>query len=665
MKKGLLAILGLVLSMGLAACNGASEASQSSSSIAPQSSESSATPSSSSLAPSSQSSGSVEPSSSSSIPSQSSSSSSSQSSSIHTHVYGNLVEGYLPSYAYDGMKDHYRCAECGQYFDVNKNPVSEESLRLPKYDGSLAISVNGVEKGTFTMLEQNEYVTFVAWEYKSLVVEVDDVLTLTKPGDATYKYKYFGDGNVDKDGKILTAGTVDLLLVGNANGFHLEVSGYKYQGLVVKVNDDEYPLNKVSYYEEDKDTYIYGYHYFNVGDKMTVVDNINNVVYDYEDLENDTKWDTFDFHKGTNNEIVFDYQARFGIEFDRAGDKKISITKTFAPNDGNAFQVNYSSDKAPVDLEKMVIDEKHELYDEMSWYLNHELVINNADIKDYVATNGFNAYSATISFAKDEMFNLKNVTKNSVIKGEHLASIFNESAKDFVSISGDYLKVLEDATIMVFYVPYCDTISLYYIGATATDAYVYFGGSFIPVEVNNNVIEYNNFHADQYDSISFTDGSYKGIEFTLASGYDSSVLFASTSSGTTVLMFFKAGTFSVSLDLSTHVLTVTIVELDGAAQTGTPTYLSGKGGLYKQLSDNPENNDEVYAAGVTITGTAESFYIMFYDSNLTAIEGVTLDSDSAAYGSVMLGQMIYITQDGTYNIYIHKTSHVVRLVKTA
>ena len=654
-KTRLLVLASLILTMGLVACGGGNSSSQSSTPISSSTENSS---SSSSSAPSTSSA-----SESSSTPSSSSSPS---SSSIHTHVYGNLIEGYLPSYAYDGMKDHYYCAECGQYFDANKNPVTEESLKLPKYDGSIAISVNGVEKGTFTMLEKEEYVTFVEWEYKNLTVAVDDVLTLTKPGDATYKYKYFGDGNVDKDGKILTAGTVNLTLVGNANGFHLDVSGYKYKGLVVKVNENEYPLTKVSYYEEDKETYIYGYHYFAVGDKMTVVDNVNDIVYDFEDLENDTKWDTFDFHKGDNNEIVFDYEARFGIEFDRGGDKLISITKTFAPNDGSAFQVNYSSDKAAVDLEKMVIDQNNELYDEMSWYLSHEAVINNSDIKDYVTANGFNAYSATISFAKDEMFNLKNVTKNSIIKGEHLASIFSESTGDFVSISGDYLKVLEDATILVFYVPFCDTISLYYIGATATDAYVYFGGSFIPVEINNNIIEYNNFHVDQYDTITFVDDKYSGIEFTLASGYDATVLYASTTSGMTVVMFYKAGTFSASLDLTTHILTVTIIELDGATEVSVPKYLSGKNYLSKTFVDNPENADEVYATGVNVTGTSsDTFYIAFYDANYNGIEDITLDADSSAYGTVMLGKMIYFSQDGTYNVYIHKTTHVVRLVKTA
>ena len=582
----------------------------------------------------------------------------------HVHNYGSLVEEILPSYYYDGTKAHYYCSECQTYFDSNKNPVTQESLVLPRASDNIAISLNGVEKGTFTFLEKDE--NHASWEYKNLIVEVNDVVTLTKPGEPTYTYKYFGGGNVDKDGEVLTAGTVDIDLTATPNGFQLEMSGYKYLGLVVKVNDEEYPLTKVSYYEDNKETYVYGYHYFNVGDKMTVVDKLTYTVYDFKDLENDTKWNTFDFHKGTNNEIVFDYQARYGIEFDRGGDKLISITKTFAPTDGSAFQVNYSSDKAATNLEKMVLGQTDELYDELSWYLNHEAVINNLEMKDYIATNGFVMYQATISFAKNVMFNIKNATKNTIIKGEHLVSVFADSNVGLVEISGDYIKVLDDASITVLYIPYCDSISLYFNGSSsAADAYVYLDGNFIPVAINNNIIEYNNFHVDQYGSFSIVDGTYSGIEFTLATGYDATVMNATTTSGMTVLMFYKAGTFSVSLDLSTHILTVTIIELDGATQSNTPKYLSGKGGLYKTLVNNPENADEVYASNVAISGAADSFYIAFYDENMDGITDLTIDASSSSYGTVMMGQLIYITQDGTYNIYIHKTSHVVRLVKTA
>ena len=131
-------------------------------------------------------------------------------------------------------------------------------------------------------------------------------------------------------------------------------------------------------------------------------------------------------------------------------------------------------------------------------------------------------------------------------------------------------------------------------------------------------------------------------------------------------MMFKAGTFSVSLDLTTHVLTATIVELDEQPQGDVlPKYLSGKGGLFKTLSENPSNSDELYASNVTIALNGDTFYISFYDENVNTISDLSVDSDSSSYAVAMTGSMIYVIQDGTYNIYIHKTTHVVRLVKTA
>ena len=343
MKTKLFAILGLVLAMGVTACNDtpavppkeSSQEQQSSSNVEVSSSNndetSSQTSSSffSSLVSSSQtisssqiSSSSEQKSSSSQASSSSATSNSSQasSSSVHTHSwgqgvvtteagcetkgvrtftcscgqtkteeiaalghnYGNLVDGYLPTYFYDGSLSYYKCSRCKQYFDASKQKTTEADLKLERAGDSIAISVNNVQQGLFTQTLKEE--SAVTWTYSNLEVAADDVLAITKPGETSYKYQFFGEGNIDQDGKILTAGKVDLNLTATPNGFTLSVSGYEYSGYVVKVNNNEYPLNKVTYYENDKETYIYGYHYFNVGDKMTVVDNVNNITYDFDDL---------------------------------------------------------------------------------------------------------------------------------------------------------------------------------------------------------------------------------------------------------------------------------------------------------------------------------------------------------------------------------------------
>ena len=74
-------------------------------------------------------------------------------------------------------------------------------------------------------------------------------------------------------------------------------------------------MNHVTYLDGTTKTYIYGYHSFSIGDKMTVVDKDNNITYGFSNIASDTAWNKYDFHEGTNNEFVFDKAGRYGIEF--------------------------------------------------------------------------------------------------------------------------------------------------------------------------------------------------------------------------------------------------------------------------------------------------------------------------------------------------------------
>ena len=577
------------------------------------------------------------------------------------HDYGNMVNGYLPSYYFDGMQDYYKCSRCKQYFDANKKETTESALKLEKASDNVAVSVNGEQKGVFTLLNKDE--NAVTWEYKNLTVAVNDVISLTKPGDATYKYQYFGDGNIDQDGKVLTAGAVNLNLVATPNGFQLAVSGYKYQGLVVKVNENEYPLTKVTYYEDNKETYIYGYHYFNVGDKMTVVDNVNNIVYDFDDIENDTAWNTFDFHKGANNEIVFDYQARFGIEFDRGGDKKISITKTFGPNDGSAFEIDFTSDKSSVSMKEYAFDKTDDEYEEMLWYLNNENVINNSDIVEYIQTNGLKVYMATVDFKVGETFNVHNITKNTSINADHLATVYGDNT-NYVTIDGNYLKITKTGSYLVEYVPSSDIIALFVVGGSVViggDGYLMANSSFIQgTRDNSGLVVYNNVSVSKNGYVVFMDSDYNMLSPTLDSSCDSTLV--RISSG--LIYLNKTGVFNFKINMETNVFFIEVVSIDEET-VSIPKYLSGKGGLFKTLVENPLNSEEVYATDVFVPNVEDSFYLSFYDDSFNGIDDISLDADSVAYGAVMMGQMIYMSQNGTYNVYINKTSHVVRLVKTA
>ena len=47
-----------------------------------------------------------------------------------SHRYGELIPSVAPTCSSEGMKAHYRCSECGGYFDENRNETDAEALRL-------------------------------------------------------------------------------------------------------------------------------------------------------------------------------------------------------------------------------------------------------------------------------------------------------------------------------------------------------------------------------------------------------------------------------------------------------------------------------------------------------------------------------------------------------
>lgn len=574
------------------------------------------------------------------------------------HDYTSLYEEVLPSYSYDGYLAHYECNRCHKVFDENKHEVTSESIVLPKAGDNIALSLNGIEKGVFTLVEKDE--NEALFNLNNIVVEEGDVVALSKPNDPTYLYSFFGNGNIDEDNKIYTAGTVDFTLGANANGFHLSISGYKYKGLVVKVNENEYPLHKVTYLEGDKDTYIYGYHYFNVNDVMTVVDNVNHVTYDYDDLENDTTWNTFDFHRGTNGEIVFDYQARFGIEFDRGGDKKVSIVKAFAPHNGASFSVQFDSERPLEALSKTSYASTSETYKELTWYIANENVINNIDMLDFLNTNGLDLFTANVALEANEKFNIKDLTNNSTIKGEHLVSIYGSSL-DFASIDGDYVKITKAGNYTIEYVPSFDAIAIYAMESTVAAGYMMQGGSFVPGQSADGLVVYNNVSVSKNDYVAFTDASYNLLTLTLDSSSDSTLVRFSSY----LVYLNKTGVFNFKVNPTTSKLIVEVVSIedDPEPEELTSARIMGSKGLSDLMTENPDNTAELCIKDIAITGTSDGFYVTFYKADFSgAIEGVTLDESSKQYATSM-STLFYITSDGTYDFFLNKTTLVLRIVK--
>ncbi len=691
MKTKLFAILGLVLAMGITACNDTpattsknSSQEQQSSNSAEASSSSDETSSSqassffSSLISSSQassssqttsssqkSSSSEQKSSSSQASSSSAASSSSQasSSSVHVHNYGTLNEGYLPSYFYDGMKPYYYCIECGQYFDINKNPTTQDALKLEKAGDSIALLLDGNEKETFELVEKDD--NHASWKITNRGVSKGSVVSIAKPGDTTYKYGFHAGNNIDENYKILIDGQVDFLLDATPNGFYLSIA--ENSGIVVRVNGTDYPMHKTTYYQSTVTTYIYGYHKLVKDDKLTVVDINSNIVYDYDDLEDYTKWNKYDFHKGSNDEVVFDLNGRYGIEFDRNGDKKISITKTFAPATVGEVEVHFSGEKEPIALLSETYTPDSEAYKEITWYIMHENVINADDIKESIV-NGVTFYQNTISFEENDAFSIDSKNPDLSIAGHHLVSV--SASENSIDLNLGNIVIKKAGTYSIGYLPCCNSIFITAISQQTADAYIMVGGATSPLTKDDNgAVSYTG-HFEKNDYVAFIDNAYQTITFdqvTISYGTPARV------SSNTLVYFDKAGTYSLTLNLETKHLSVDAVELDPEETPAeiTGAYLIGSGGMSARMVNNPNNADELMKENAEMKATSGgTVYVTVYKEDLSGyLEGVTLSPDSEDVAvSVTAGSttMFYLTAGpGTYSFYLNKKTLVLRIVKVS
>ena len=339
------------------------------------------------------------------------------------HEYGSMYWGKSPSFWEEGNIEYYFCEECGKYFDEDYAEV--ESVVLPKLSRNISICVNGVAT-PLVIVEENE--SQIIWTLDNLDVTKGDIITICVSDNPSVTYNYFAEGNVNNDGIILTtAKNISVNVTATPNGIMLFIDGYKYEGIVIEINGEQYPMGNVTYPDEIN-SYIYGYVYLEQGDEFVVIDNLNNIVYDYDDLDESYLWDTWDFHRGDDGEFVIDYATRYGIEFDYDGNKKIFVNKAFEPVDGNNYEIVFEDESMDsVELYEVNIPLTDEASKELLWFITHEKIMNNEDIVSYINGHGLYVYTDTIYLEAGVKFNLRNMTKDYIITSDRLCEVYTSS----------------------------------------------------------------------------------------------------------------------------------------------------------------------------------------------------------------------------------------------
>ena len=589
------------------------------------------------------------------------------------HEYGSLYWGKSANFFEDGNIEYYQCSECEKYFDKEYNEV--ETPVIPKYSTNISICVNGTPT-VLVLGEHND--SFIEWSLEGLSVTKDDVITLCQT-DATDKvYDYFAEGNVGTDGKILTtAAAANVLLTATPNGLMLFIDGYKYEGIVIEINGVQYPMNYVTYSDEQTTGYIYGLVNFAEGDKFVVVDNVSGTVYDYDDLCATYNWNTWDFHRGDNGEFVIDNAGRYGIEFDGDVTKEIYINKHFAPLDGGSYEVVIEGEEQGVSMQQTKIPEGSEAYDGVLWYYKHDSMMNVDDILAYIEEKGLYTYTASVTLAAGSKLNIKNLSVNTVITADHLTEVYANDA--CLTKEGDYVKFLSDGVYFITYLPAYNAFSIRKSEEELPDAYIYCDNSFVALTKDaSNVVTYEGLVAGANDYITFFDGTKtRYLSITLDNSTDSTIAHVVTSEGLDMLFFDKAGTYNLAYNIDTGVLSITSVGGDtdqggDGEQGGSESiddyiifisvidYTNGNQTLYP--TKNPANPKEVYIRVETIAANSYlSVSAMSKADHSSTTYGTLADTD-ASVATNLTADIICVKVAGPIDVYFNFETKTVKIV---
>ena len=429
-----------------------------------------------------------------------------------------------------------------------------------------------------------------------------------------------------------------------------------YKGIVIEINGEKFAMNFETYPSDEKTSYVYGYVYINAGDKLLIRDTESGAVWGYDDIDEAFSWNTWDYHRGDNGEIVFDFTARYAFEFDCDGCKKLYITKVFAPKHGESFGIGFEGEREDVIFDSFDLSASADAEGEFMWMLSQDTTMNCSDFTEYINENGLWFYYAIIDLEEGESFSLKNLTTGGAIGADYMSDITGDITA--ITRDGDLVSVQKSGSFYIIYLPVfnsfaveCDTTDpLSEINLYAGDKAI----TLTPDEDGN--IFYEGFESKTYHIIAIEDARYSPLPIILDEAMDKSLIDLTVYGDYYSAYPTKEGTYNLRYNVYTGVLYLEYV--GGAEEEETvpyQIYISYDHKLsLKQSTDNP---DEYYHLAVTMGAWDE---IKVLDSNLDYITNMTLAAGTTDI--VTNGRIITFQTGGTYDFYINKTTHEVRFV---
>ena len=583
----------------------------------------------------------------------------------HTHNYGSMYYEREATFFEDGNIAYYYCEGCGKYFDQNKNEVS--SVVIPKLSSEISLLVNGTKVADFSVVAQEESV--IVWSKLVDNLKKGDLIEVADKADNTKKYSYFANtqSNITKDNKVHNdVDRAEVRIIGTLNGLQLTISGFEYDGITVKVyrglSFTEYPMSEISYnFGVQRESYIYGYLVVEKDDLIEIVDHDNKVTYGYSSVYSEDLWNTYLFTEGSSNKILINKSTRIGIEFDKES-HEIYIDAVYNPNSGESYSLDIYG-KTPISLTKKVYEKSSAEYEAFTYVITNEKTINNLDILDALNQNGLVIYNVTVDLNANDKFRIKNDTKNTYVSNDHILDLYNvTNPSSQILLDGDYIKVSEDSKLVISYIECVDGINIqYFAPSTPQPQKVELNISSANPDTglirltqsasNDKVYEIKEKELLESDvfSILYNANNYAYSDIEVGQDLVTSI----ASAGYAFLMPKKAGTYNISFNVETLKISIVLVKENTENVLVSCKLYDGQS-LHNMVSDGDEFK-------YTLDATS-GMYFGFIDQDANSVDDAVLSEPYDASKITMLSSMIFVIDDVNVTVYIHKTTHVVRIV---
>lgn len=574
------------------------------------------------------------------------------------HVYGAMYYALDATFLRDGNIAYYQCSHCNKYFDEDYNEV--ESVVVPKLSNELSLYINGDYVKDFTLEEEDE--NHLEWSMDLTNLKKGDVVTIRLKNDSNHIFDFFTGTNslIDEESTIHNdADSSHIVLYYNANGLHLSSTGFEYEGITIIKNTEEYPMYYVEYdFGTETSSYIYGYLSLSQGDVIEVYDHDNKVSYGFSSVYAEDLWNTPLFSESDDHKILINKDARVGIEFETTR-KTIFIDAVYEPKTSTTYSLEVN-DNDGSSMTKTVYETTSDEYKSFTYVITHEKTINNSDIATVLEQNGFVVYNITVDLKSDDKIRIKG---NTYVKNDHLLDLYGfTNILTAVEFDGEYVKVLESGKYLIMYIECVDGFIITKMeGSVTPTATVQLNISsanpdagltqLTQSSTNPNVYEINDIEILTSDvfSIIYNGNNYSYSDVEVGQDLVTSI----AAEGYAFLMAKTAGTYNISFNVETLKISIVLVK-----EKTVNVLVSCK--LYDSKNMNVMTLDgEEFKYTLTVS---PGMYFGFIDQDSNSVSDFVLSEPYDTSVFMMLAGMIYVIGDANVTVYIHRTTHIVRII---